>query len=113
MTSGIKETKEIVTFITNLVKAIELSLKDGKISATDSVNFMPVLMSSMSAVSGITDVPIELKDLTAEEVDELVSFVKTELTLSSEKTEKILETAIDIGIALIRLFNTVREAKAS
>lgn len=105
---GIKESKELVKFIIELIKAIDLSMQDGEFSWKDGVNFISTLLSVSEGLTGIEKVPAEIKDLQKEEIHELYNFVKKELVLANPKYEKFVEDALEIGVKLYDLLQLVK-----
>ena len=69
---GIKESLELVAMVKELAKALEASKADGKIDWKDLPKFAPVVMAASKAASGGHLIPLEVKDLTAEEGQLLV-----------------------------------------
>ena len=103
---GIKETKEILTFGFDLLEAILKSLEDKKFSiVTDAPRFVPVIFSAAKAFSGIELVKEELKDLTPEEQEELITELKARFDLKNDAVEILMEDVID------HVFLTVKLAK--
>lgn len=98
---GIKETKEVLAFGVALGMAIDKSLADdGKISLADAANLVDPLMKAPAALSGITEVGLELSDLSDAEKQELYEYAKAELKLSSEKIEAVVEEALGLALSL-------------
>jgi hypothetical protein len=98
---GIEETKDVVKAICGLGNAIAASLADdGKITFSDYPKFIGPLISLPAAISGIGEVPKELKDLTEEEKQELIDLVRSELNVG-ERAEEVT----------IRILNIIYEIK--
>lgn len=106
--AGIKESKELVKFVTELVKAIDKSLEDGEFALSDIVNFYQALTAASSGLSGIQEIPAELKDLQPEEVHELCEYVKNEFQLRNHKHEQIVESALEIGVKIYDLILLIK-----
>lgn len=74
---GVKETKELVAGIGVVVKALKISLKDGKINFADA----PALLAAVrdpalkEAINGIDQIDEEFKDLSIDEGLELLQAV--------------------------------------
>lgn len=70
---GIKESLEMVAMIKELAKALEASKGDGKVDWKDLPKFAPVVVAASKAVNGGHLIPVEIKDLTPEESQILIS----------------------------------------
>ena len=104
--TGIKETKELMSFFTKLCNAIGHSLVDGKIDFTDVSQFMAPLMTSGEAFKDAGLIKTELKDLDEVEKAELIQHLKDELKLPQASVEKLLESGF---AAMGHIYNAVQE----
>lgn len=103
---GIKETTEVLNFGFDLLEAIIKSLEDKKFSiVTDAPRFVPVIFSAAKAFSGIELVKEELKDITEEEQQELITELKKRFDLKNDNVEILIEDVLD------HVFLTVKLAK--
>ena len=102
--SGLNETKDVVKFVLSLGESIAQAAGDGKISLDDVGFFMSSLHSFGPAINAVDQVPEELSELTAEEKDELIKFVKEEFDIPDDKAEEITQTALTIALELYYLF---------
>lgn len=97
---AIEELKDVVKSLCALGNGINEALKDdGKITFGDLPKFVGFAISLPASISGISQVPLELSELTEEEKTELITFAKEELNLgehSEEVVVKILEIAYKI-----------------
>lgn len=66
--ANLKETLEIYGALDSMTRAIDESLKDGKLNVMDIPTFIPVLPSLWRAINGIDGVAAELKDLNEDEL---------------------------------------------
>lgn len=103
MAIGIKETKEFLKFVIDLVEAIDVSLQDGVISVGDAANFFTAIINAGSAFDNIGQVPAEVADLSLEEANELYSFVCEELSLSNEQAKLAVERLLEVGLKIYEL----------
>ncbi len=71
MTPGIQETNDIFDALDAVVVWWDVSHKDGKIDAHDLIAGAPLLIKMYSALKGVSKVPEELKNATAEECQAL------------------------------------------
>jgi hypothetical protein len=96
---GIKETKELLSFLIKLGHGIDKASADGW-SITDLVHFAPALQAVFAGVAGIDQVDDELFDLDDEERQALVDFVKEDLDLTNDEAEAAFEDGIRLGFDL-------------
>lgn len=94
---GVESLIKAIKYIGTVGKAIKTSLEgDNKITITDAVNFMPVLIATPGFISAIVDVPAELADtITEDEKMQIISAIK-ETALIPENVEEAVDTAIKI-----------------
>jgi len=107
---GIKETKEVATFITSLAEGIYEAQKGGW-SWSDYIHFIKPLGDALPALDGITEVPAELEDLTDEEVAELVEHLKAEFDIDQELAEALVEDALEVGVIIFRMVGRIKASK--
>jgi len=100
MSVGIKETKELIKFATDLAEGISGALEDGEWSFSDIGKFLPAAQSAFAGISGIDEVLAELKDLDEDEKLELEEFVITEFDIAQEDAEIYVEKAISLILNL-------------
>lgn len=104
----IKDTKELVKFVVELVNAVDYSLQDGKFSLTDVANFLKPMLSAPNAFNDIKNVSLEIKDLSEEEKVELKEYMKNELKIGSEKVEMVVEHSFSIALELATLVQMLK-----
>lgn len=76
--AGIKETVELLKGLRDLALDAKKVLADGAVTLGDlpvAVSLLGQLGTLTSAIQGVSDIPTELKDLSADEINELVSTV--------------------------------------
>lgn len=71
---GTKETEDAIDLIIGLENAIRLARADGKIDFADAGLIFALTPNLLAAIQGGENIPIELGDLSQEEIDQL--FVK-------------------------------------
>lgn len=69
--SGIKETKELIVLLDQLVGVAVEGLKDGNISIADGIKFLQLLPTVKTALDGANQVKSELSELDEQEIREL------------------------------------------
>jgi len=106
-----KDTKDVVSFGCHMIKAIESSLEDGKISISDIIHFKSVLPKLAAAVSGIQNVKGEIESMNAEQMGNLVLYVKQEFDLKDNDLEFFIENIIDIVCGMIEAIKNFKELK--
>lgn len=98
--ADIKELKEVVVFIIEGYLAGRKMLEDDKIGLTDLAHALPLIPSLIAAVEGIKEIPEEVKDLSAAEATELITFVANAFGITQERAVPKLQKSFDIARAL-------------
>lgn len=70
---GIKESLEMVAMVKELAKALEASKADGKVDWKDLPKFAAVVVAGSKAVNGGHLIQAEIKDLSPEETQILIT----------------------------------------
>ena len=70
---GVKETKEVLSFILDFASVIFEALEDKKIDFEDAPLLLGLSDTAPAAFDKIADVPKELSDLSEEELEEMES----------------------------------------
>jgi hypothetical protein len=96
----IHNTKEVLVLVLKTGDGVKKSLEDGKFEATDAVNFMPLIPLLQPAIEGASEIPSELKDLDAQETQELVDLVAKDLGVLANAPRLIEQ--INTGLALVK-----------
>ena len=108
---GIKELKELVSFIALFINATDKATKDG-FDIGDIATFMVPLMKAPQAFSGLSEAKLEYADLSSEEIMELNKVLADELDLESEKVENLVEKSLSVMIQIYSIIKSVRDLKA-
>lgn len=110
-----KELKELLKFVIELGEALDKALVDKKFDITELGLLIAPLMQIGPAFEGLDKVGGEIKDLSEAEQLELVTFVKDELDLQSDKIEEVVEKGLELGVKVagfIKLFKKEEVAQA-
>jgi hypothetical protein len=75
--TDIKETKEVVVAVADLIKAGLKVVSDGHVSFTDIPVLFGILGTLNDAIKGVKLIPAELKDLDQKEITELGQLLVT------------------------------------
>ena len=102
---GIEETKDIIDFVFSFVEAVGKAKADGELSWRDARYFIDPVKKLFEAVDDIEEVLPEIEDLTDEEYDELVEYVKGKWNYDEENLDWIVDTAIEAGRGLMMMIN--------
>lgn len=70
--AGIQQSLEIFDLGDSVAKAVIESKSDGDIDWMDIPKFAPVVSAAKRAADGSDQIPVELKDLSPEEIEQLV-----------------------------------------
>lgn len=99
---GIEELKDVIVFSVSVAEALGRTLEDGKFDWQESLHFIKSMTKLPAAIEGISQVELELGDLTDEEKVEIEKLIE-ELNMPVEKTEVIVEKALAIAVDLTEL----------
>ena len=102
---GIEETKDILDFVFSFVEAVGKAKKDGKMSWSDARYFIDPVKKLFEAVDDIEEVLPEIEDLSGEEYDQLVEYVKEKWDYEEENLDWVVDTAIEAGRGVLTLIN--------
>ena len=102
---GIEETRDIIDFVFSFVEAVGKAKADGEMSWSDARYFIDPVKKLFEAVDDIEEVLPEIEDLTDEEYDELVEYVKGKWNYDEENLGWIVDTAIEAGRGLMMMIN--------
>ena len=102
---GIEATRDIIDFVFSFVAAVGKAKADGEMSWSDARYFIDPVKKLFEAVDDIEEVLPEIEDLTDEEYDELVEYVKGKWNYDEENLDWIVDTAIEAGRGLMMMIN--------
>ena len=102
---GIEETRDIIDFVFSFVEAVGKAKADGEMSWRDARYVIDPVKKLFEAVDDIEEVLPEIEDLTDEEYDELVEYVKGKWNYDEENLDWIVDTAIEAGRGLMMMIN--------
>ena len=104
MSSGIKETKEVLRFILSFVQALKTTYEDGEFDWYDAKNFIEPIKNLGDAIDNIDEVLPEITDIDEEEYEELLSWMKEEFPeIIDEEIEFVLDEALVAGKTILTL----------
>ena len=73
MEKNIKETMELIASLKGLIEVVAKVMEDGKVGITD-IRYVPSAVANLRAgLVGIKNIPVEVKDLSNEELQEIVT----------------------------------------
>ena len=104
-TRGIEETKDILDFMFSFVEAVGKARKDGEMSRSDARYFIDPVTKLFEAVEDIDEVLPEIEDLSEEEYDQLVEYVRDKWDYDEENLDWIVDTAIEAGKSVLMMVN--------
>lgn len=105
---GTKELGEAVKFLCSLASAIADAAADGKATLSDAVKLVPVLYQLPSALDGLDEAVMEAKDLSHEELEEIMAIVRDSLDFENDELEELCEEAVDCVLKLYSLVLKMR-----
>ena len=105
---GVEELTDVVKFAIDLANGLIYAYADGKLTIADLSHLLSPMMSLPAALTGVGNVGAEIKDLTEEEVGELLEMIKEDLQVTDEKAKAIIAVSIKLIMAIYELVNTVK-----
>ncbi len=102
---GIEETQDILDFVFSCVEAVGKAKKDGEMTWSDARYFIDPVKKLFEAVDDIEEVLPEIEDLSEEEYDQLVEYVKEKWDYEEENLDWVVDTAIEAGRGVLTLIN--------
>jgi len=102
---GIEETKDILDFVFSFVEAVGKAKKDGEMTWSDARYFIDPVKKLFEAVDDIEEVLPEIEDLSDEEYNQLVEYVKEKWDYDEENLDWVVDTAIEAGRGVLTLIN--------
>lgn len=109
---GISETLEILEFGLSLGDGLAKSLADKEIKVEDLANFLPSILLIPNAFQGINELPAELKDLDAAELDQIKTVVINKLGSIAGIEAKwltIAQESFAIGLSVSKIIKAIKE----
>jgi hypothetical protein len=108
MTNAI-ELRDALSFVAALINAGESAMDDGKIDLADLPLVVPLLPKLAAAMAGMSDIPKEFKNLSAEDKLQLSKWFGTELELDDDKLEAVIEKSLVAVLALSDVFMLLKK----
>ena len=102
---GIEEVKDILDFMFSFIEAVGKARKDGEMTWSDARYFIDPVKKLFEAVDDIEEVLPEIEDLSEEEYDQLVEYVKGKWNYEEENLDWVVDTAIEAGRGVLTLIN--------
>jgi hypothetical protein len=104
--AGIKEVREVIDVAAKLGNAAGKILQDDKFDWGELVEFVPALIALPEAISGISLVGEELKDLSEEEKSQLAQYLVDQFDIPQDDLETAVE---DHAAVLLELWMLVKK----
>lgn len=102
---GIKETKDVLNLGFAFANSFKLAMENGSIDALDIPHLVAIFPALTPALEGVGKVPAELKDLSEEEIGELLRHAAVKLGdhLEDPKLVRKVEKSLKVGLAILDL----------
>jgi hypothetical protein len=105
-----QDLKTIVKFSTTLASSLEQSLANKKIGLEDIAFLMAPLMQVGGAVEALGKVKV--KEVTKEQMAEVVTYAKEELKLEHTELEAKVEAALDLAVGIVAFIDLMKKKEA-
>jgi hypothetical protein len=109
MSSGIKETKEMLGFVLAICEASISSMSDGRIGFSDLMHFFKAFQKIGPAILGGHLILKEMVDLDTAEKKELLDYAEKEFDLKNDVVELYVEKGIAVAIELVSLLSLFKK----
>lgn len=110
--AGTKELKELLLLLIKGINGLGLALQDGKISLGDATYFIAALRDLPAGLSGLGEIPAEIKDLDDDEKAELKQLIEQNLDIPQDQIEQYLEAALKLLISAADLLKFFKKDEA-
>lgn len=108
---GIEETKDVVISITEFSNALIKILNSGKLKLLTVLFYLfKPLKTLPAAISNIDKVPLEIKDISVDELNQLAVIVKERLEIKSDDVYKVIQEAITTGHQIKKFVDVLKDA---
>lgn len=103
-----ESVKKIAKFAVSFANSIDKSLDNNSFGLEDIPNMMEPLTLIGPAVEAVKDAREQFKAGTPEQKAELVTQIKADLDLRSDRTEEIVERALDLVVQVSEIVKLVK-----
>jgi hypothetical protein len=105
-----QDLKTVVKFSTTLAASLEKALADKKVGLDDIAHLMAPLLQIGGAVEALGK--IKVKEVTKEQLAEVVTFAKEELKLDHTEVEAKVEAALDLAVGIVAFIELMKKKEA-
>jgi len=107
---GVQVIKNAVGFGIQLSMTLSADLADKKITLQEAFSLLPLVMQFPEIVNKLPQLKAEWADRDPAELAELSSYFKNKFDLPNEKSEAIIEGAIDVVITVLNEISLIQAA---
>lgn len=108
--AGIKNTLEVIDLGMAISGAVVSSMKDGKVDSADVPNLFPLFPVLMPAIEDLDQIPTELSDIDAAELETIKDHILTKLPAIGGEWMTFASECLKAGIALYRAIKAYPKA---
>lgn len=106
---GTDDIKHLLSLLIDAGMVAKQVISDGKVGISDLGLLLKLIPDLGPAFSGLAKVPAEVKDLTADELADLVTFVTSKVVVESQKATDIIDNALKLAVSLFGLIKALTE----
>lgn len=110
MAQGIDTIKKDIQLIIDAVKQSEASFSDG-FQYTDLFSFVGILSQIPDAIKSKDALVAQVKDLTQDEVAEVLAFVDSQFSIGNKKLEGNIKDGINVVFSLLTFIKGLKAAE--
>lgn len=104
---GVKELIELLDLLLDAHSVVKQALSDGKVGLGDAALLFKLVPQIGPAVSGLSEVPAEVKDLTAAEAGQVVAHVMAKLAVEDAKARAIIAASLKVVVDGVELAKAI------
>jgi len=105
---GIASIETVAGFFCGVGVDVEAALADGKFTVTDLARFLDDAMKIPGLVKALPGVDEEFLDLTAEENQAIIEFIKAKLNLPDADVTEVVAAIVDVVLSTSTTINKVK-----
>lgn len=110
--AGIVALKESIDLVIDTLDAVKAISSDGKVGLDDLGALISFVKKVGPLVGDMGKVPSEVKDLSLEEVQELIAYVALKLSIPDEHAMKVVDASLKLMSSSVTLLQAVKAPAA-
>ncbi len=108
---GIEKIKEGLASLIGVATEVDDAFEDKKVSIFEGFNIARKSLGLWETIREAPEIWKEVKDLTQEEKEEIISYFEDEFDLKNDMIEMIVEKTLAVAFDIAMMFISLKEAK--